>query len=449
MSILKKRIPTIIGLLVLFSGVFGGIYLVNSRKTSVDESSLTPVNVRITNVADNKFSVSWTTPSSSPAKILYGKVGEALSSEAHDDRDTLSSEQASYLTHHVTVKDLQPNTQYAFRIAAGEKSVQFDNNGTPYTVNTGLVLTATPPAETVYGEAQQSSTLPADGSLVYVEIPGAVALSTLVKSSGSWTVPLSIARTIDLSSYAIYDSKNTQINITINNGRQRSTASILITNSSPVPTMVLGQSYDFSTIPVASLDDTGEATDSGDLIADVPETPGIFNIDSLGDIATASGEVTILNPEEEGEIISTSLPEFRGTGEEGLVLEITVESLPTYTDTIAVDTDGTWAWSPPADLDSGEHTITIAYLDTSGIERILRRTFVVEASEGLPSFEATPSASVAPSTSSASASPSASPRVSVPSTGSGVPVSGVFGPTIMTAVLGILVIVMGGFLLVL
>lgn len=469
MSLLSKRIPTILGVLVLVAGIVGGVMIVNQQKVPIEEGQYQPSKIKITNVADNKFTVSWVTSEPASGKVFYGKVGESLSNEIVDDRDALSSEAEAYITHHVTIKDLQPETQYAFRLISGTDKEEYDNDGSPYVVTTGPELVNTPPADTVYGIITQPSTLPAEGAIVYVEVPGGVPLSTLVKSSGNWTIPMSTARSSDLSAYVSYDDEATSFTITAESGKQQATATTRTAYAAPVPTMVIGESYDFREgISVPSDPDSvivediksggiGDVPIAGelpaeeppleDLSSEEPQVAEIFNIESLGDVATVSAEIIILNPEEDGEVLTTVLPEFRGTGSEGATFTITVESVHTHTDSVTVDNDGTWTWSPPEDLEAGEHTVTIAYLDTSGIERILRRSFVVQANDSLPAFESTPSASISPSATPESAS--ASPRVSIPSTESGVPVSGVVGPTLFVIILGILATVAGALLWVL
>lgn len=471
MNLLRARIPTIVGLLVLVGGIVAGIYVVNSRRTAVDVSSYEPKVVRITNISDSKFSVSWMTDTAVAGKVMYGKVGDEIDIQAVDDRDSLASESSQYVTHHVTMSGLQPSTQYAFKILTGERETEFDNNGSAYVVATGPVITSTPPADAMYGEIQQSSSLPAEGAVVYATIPGGTPVSTLVKASGNWTIPMSIARTTDLASYVVYDPSATVISIVAESGKQQATATTNTANVAPVPLIVMGQSYDFRS---RAADDEVEVTDD---VLPTPEAspagidaetdskiPGIFNIEPLGEVPGELDLIELINPAEDGEILATTRPEFRGTGPSGTVLTITVESESSYTDTVSVEDDGTWSWSPPEDLSPGEHTVTVAYLDSEGIERIIQRGFVVYADEGLPAFESTPSASVSPSAAptpspsatpdsslleSASATPSSTPRVSMPSTESGVPVAGIFGPTLLTAIFGFVIMVTGLLLLVL
>lgn len=450
MSLLTKRIPTIVGILVLVAGIFGGVYFVNSRQQSPDAEASMPKKVRITNVADNKFTISWVTDSPATGLVVYGKLGEKIEMQSVDDRDAIASTAGSFVTHHVTIKGLQPSTQYAFRISSGSEKSLYDNNGSPYTVTTGSVLSTTPPAETIYGVISNASLLPAVGAIVYLEIPGATPLSTLVKSSGNWTIPISTARNTAMTAYVQYDPSATVLTIRVEDGKLQASASVNTANSAPVPEITMGQTYDFLQSPLIGNDNViVDEPKSEDVIAEGGSTPGIFNIDPLGNIATASSDVTLINPAKDGEIVSTTLPAFRGEGEEGVVLTITVES-EVQTETVVIESDGTWEWTPPIDLEPGEHTITIAYIDLEGVQRLLKRSFVVEASSGLPSFESTPSASIKPSPlSSPSPSPSASARVSQPSTSSGVPVSGMFAPTLLTGLLGFVIMVVGVMLLVL
>lgn len=445
----------------------GGIFVVRQQaQLAVPKEEVTPRTVRITNVSDTQFAVSWVTTAATTGKVFYGKAGESLTSEVKDDRDQLSDDEGVYITHHVTVKGLQPGTKYAFRVASGSSKALFDNQGSPYPVSTGATLTTTPPAETAYGTVMQASSLPAEGSLVYLSIPGAAPMSTLVTTSGNWTIPLSIARSTDLSSYVKYDPSATVLTIDVVGGKGQSSQVLVTTeNASPVPKIVLGQNQDLRTTtakapeePSPSLEPSVTPTPSSGSgnLAEVPQTPGQFNVEPLDDnefVDNTDLAVLLLNPAKEGETIATERPEFRGTGPKNTVLAITVESPKVYSDNVSIDDEGTWSWTPPADLTPGEHTVTIAYLDEMGEEKTISRTFLVDNS-GLPAFESTPSASVKPSPSpslnaSSSGSVSASPRVGMPSTTSGVPVSGLLGPTWLTVLLGFAIIFSGALLLVL
>lgn len=460
MALLSKRIPTILALLLLFAGLgFGGWYLITNRPVVVEGER--PKNVRITNVADNKFTVSWTTTESTQGAVEWGEVGQKLNKMGVDDRDSAGSS-GKYLTHHVTVSELQPETSYAFRILSGEQKTRFDNNGAPYSLTTGPTIAVTPVAVSFYGQVETEAGQPSGGAIIYITVPGAAPISVLTKASGSYSTSLTTIRTSDLSEYVAHDPKATVISILATDGKKESNVSVSTTNAAPVPTIVMGKTHDFRTQAEAVV---AEVTPTGEAIA---ETPTVFNVEPLGEVPDSGGQVVLLNPAEEGEQVATTQPEFFGIGPAATVISITVQSTTPYSDTLVVDEFGEWSWSPPADLTPGEHTVTIAYVDLAGIEQVLSRTFTVApAMAQSVAFEATPSGStttkspsptpkpspLASSSSQFETSPSPSPivyasvREGLPSTESGVPVSGVMAPTVLTALMGFAIVVIGALLL--
>ncbi len=442
MGLLSKRIPTIVAILVLVLGIGGGIWMVKRQQTTGNKAEIKPQNVRITNLADNKFTVSWTTTKPTKAKVIYGKVGEKLKQVATDDRD-LGETEGTYLTHHITINKLQPNTQYAFRLV--EDKIQFDNNGSPYTVKTAPIISKTPPAETIYGVVKKNQTSPAKGAIVYINIPGATPLSTLVKGSGNWTVPISVARSLDLKDYIDYDSDATIFEITVTNGKKEAKAKVALKFAKPVPEMVLGQTYQFlakaEPTPTPIPQKTSEASSSGTK----GEIPKIFNIEPLSGqnetaTATSAGEVTIVYPEE-AETITSNQPEFRGTGPKGttLSLNLQTENGDSLSDTVAITDDGSWSWVPTNKLADGNYLLTVGYLNTDGQEESLERSFNINTEGETPAFEASQSGT---------ATAEASPRVSMPSTESGVPVTGSWQETVLTLTIGFGIMILGSLLLI-
>ena len=468
MAILTRKFPTVFGLLVLVAGIAFGIWYVNSKKINVAEE-VTPNNVRIVNVADNKFTVTWVTPIATAGKVEFGKVGEKLDKTAVDERDSLGNTSGGYLTHFVTVKDLQPSTTYAFRIKSGSGNATYDNNGSPYNVATGPTIAATPPAETIYGQVQQSSTLPAEGAIVYLAIPGAAPAATLVKSSWSYTIPVSILRSTDLLSYVKYDSQATILNITVEQGKQQATASVSTANSAPVPLITMGKEHDFRAVasppttsePVIAQIEPAVVPYASPVASPLPATsptasptgtvPGVFNVQPLGD-TTSLTKVTIDYPATDKETITSARPELSGKGPKGTVISLVVaSSKKTYKDTIAVSAGGSWSWAPTTDLANGSYNMTLAYVDAASKEQTTKRSFSINATlTSLPAFEATPSGSVKASalpSAKASTLPSPSIRAAIPSTDGGVPVTGVIENTILTALLAAVMMV-GGVLLI-
>lgn len=433
MSLLTKRIPTLLGLLLVVAVVVVGFYYYKNSNPKI-ASTITPQKVRITNVADNKFSVSWITETETLGVVEYGQVGEKLTKRVSDERDK-SQTNGVYLTHHVTIEGLQPNTQYAFRIRSGESLTSFDNNGSPYAVTTGAVIGSTPVSKNFYGTIELPTKQSPQGTIVYVALPGAAVASTLVSDSGNYAVTLSTIRTGDLRGYVQFDPSATIATVTLESGKQQSTATVSLSNAAPVPTITLGKNIDFR---------NGAGVEKTPVVAELipkAETPTIFNVEPLTEeneinVVGSSG-VRLLNPSVSGETISSLRPEFRGTGPKDTVLSVAITGQKTMSEVVTIEADGTWSFSPTSDLKVGAQTITIAYWGSGGTEQQIEREFVIASSAlgGGPAFVATPSASK-----KASPTPVASPRAAMPATESGVPVTGVMEPTLLTLILGIIML---------
>lgn len=453
MSLLTKKIPTILGLILLLVGVVGAVLFFRGNQPS-STPDIIPNKVRITNISDNKFSVSWVSQSPVIGAIEYGVVGESLTSKAYDERDTPES-QKPYTTHHVTVSGLQPNTQYAFRILSGDKLTRFDNNGSPYNTATGPVIANTPPSNNFYGKVQLPSSQAASGSIVYLALPGGTPASIIVPESGNYAFTLSTIRSTDLRNYVTYDPSATIANITVESGGLQSNSAVSLANSAPVPTITLGQNVDFLNNPQTPV--VAEVAEEEEQPNIEPETPSIFNVEPLvseneiNQVGTST--VAILNPKEVGETLMTLRPEFRGTGPAGLIMSIAITGQKAISDSVEIEDDGTWSWSPVIDLRVGKQTVTLTYNNASGVSQKLSREFNVSTSQtGLdPAFVSSPSASttsnIATSSPTPSASASATPRTTMPDTEEGVPVSGVIDNTIWSAVLGLSLLLVGAVLI--
>ena len=412
----KIHFPTAIGLLILLVAVGVGLFLIQTR-TGVEtgaEADLTPSQVRITNVNDTSFSASWTTGKEVFGSVKYGTSTTDIRQPALDDRDQLSGDAGAFGVHHVTIQSLKPGTKYYFKIASGDK--EFDNQGKPFELTTGPTLGSPPAADPVYGTILSPAGTPAEGVVVYINVANAAPLSALAKTNGNWALSLSTARTTNLSSYLTYDTQATIVNLLVQGGKLGTAPAITTTaNDSPVPDITLGKSHDFRATKTTAINQQ-QASGFADLTA------------SGSAEATQSGDVTLENPGFNGEVVNATQPAFIGSGPPGTVLAIEVNSETTYTGSVTVDENGEWQFTPPDGLEPGEHSITINYIDTGGIEQTLTRNFIVAAAgeSTTPAITATPSGST--STSSA--------RTSMPSTASGVPASGTGEITLLMLLTG-------------
>jgi hypothetical protein len=173
-----------------------------------------------------------------------------------------------------------------------------------------------------------------------------------------------------------------------------------------------------------------------------------FNTESS--TTSAKPTTVILENITEGEVVTSTEPEFFGKGPQGGTITITVHSADPVTQNLVVPQNGSWTWTPPTNLDPGPHTITIKWLDVSGITRSLTRNFVVQASEG-PAFTASGSGSTPTPTPSIGATPSGSPtatprataipRPSASASAEPIPVTGNATPTVLLSIIGIAIMI--------
>ena len=385
---------------------------------------MSPKDVRISNISDSSFSVSWTTDKTTAGAVKYG-LGESSLGNMGKEEIELES-----FTHLSRLAGLKANTTYFFKINSGGKD--FDNNGVLWQIKTAPPIAEPKRNIIISGNILTPTGNPAKNIIVYISI-GDSLLSTLTSQNGSWLIPISYSRTVDLSSYAEIDPSATLLEITAQGGQgEIATAQIYPQSANPTPAMILGQVYDFKNNPPSQTSDLPGSS------LEAPEGKRQQSGFNLPDqIATPSAQSVTLESVNDGEIITTTTPEFFGQGPANADLIISVESDPVVADSLQIPQSGEWRWTPPQGLSEGSHKITLTWKDAQGITRSLIRNFVVKASEG-PAYEATPSATLRASpsatpkitpTASASASPSATPF--------SAPDAGVLTPTLILSIMGI------------
>ena len=427
----EKRIPTIIALLILILGIMSGVFLIkNTPKLFAGaKPEIVPREVKITNVTEDGFTISWITDSQTTGFIQYGTNNKDFPFTAEDDRDQLSGNQGSFFTHHVTVKGLTPSTNYFFRISSGGKL--FDNNGQLYQVSTGPTIQGSSrESDVAYGTIFKQDGSPAEGVIVYLTLANASPLSTITRSSGNWVIPLNLARSTDLSSWVIYDKEDSVEEIFVQGGPAGTATAISVAkNDSPLPPITLGGNFDFLQVlpsPTPTLSPTSSISGF-----------------SLGKFATPTPVLKIINPSQREEV-NTFTPEIFGTGPGGERLTIVVESPQKIQGEVVVSPDGSWRWTPPKSLSPGEHTVTVSLPNGQRVSH----SFVVLAAgeETTPSFTSSPSATLAPTptiTATPTLTPTPAMRSSLPSTEGGVPRSGNLTPTFLFFTMGLGLIFLG------
>jgi hypothetical protein len=162
-------------------------------------------DVLVTSRHDAAASVTWRTDLASVGWVEYGETPD-LGRAAYQDIGTHTAV-AARRAHHVTLRDLSPETTYYFRVHSGD--AVDDNGGQLYQVTTGATELPLVPY-LAYGQVETSDGGPAVGALVRAWLLDggggqSEPLSTLVDASGYWSLnlPLDDCAGMDLKLEAI------------------------------------------------------------------------------------------------------------------------------------------------------------------------------------------------------------------------------------------------------
>lgn len=480
-KLLDKRIPTLLGIFVLVVALIAGTLLLGEgpgvfapRATP----TTTPKKIKVTNVTDNSFTISFLTDDLTPGFVKYGTQPGALSSQASDDRDQLSGTVSDYRVHHVTVRGLQPTTTYYYTLGTGA-GTNFDDNGNPFMIKTTARSGAPAAAKTIYGSVSTQAGSPADGSIVYVALANAGEMSSLVKASGSWAVPLSNARTKDGSGYAqITDADSIILTVQGQLPTDVITHTTMVSEAQPVPTLTFGQTAPPTTVPTSptptptpettpepTVEPTSEpstpSASIGDEFASTPLSTESAVTTQASESATA---ITVVDLEKtEPQQVTTTQPVIVGKAAPNVTVTLEVHSDGNIQEFVTADANGNFTLDIAAlskTLEPGPHTATYSYTDPTTGEVVTKTVdFVVAAPQQLaqaqpfgsgnpfPPPTAAPSTQSAIATQSATATQSAqatdSGRTTMPATDSGVPVSGSVGTTLALVFGGLFFIISG------
>ncbi len=173
---MKKKKFLLIGLIsILLVLLLSGVFLLNNP--SVD-------NLRVTNISSNSATISWETEDDVVGKVLVKRNntwtpidGLINSGEEHyDDRDIELNSEGEYVKkefngrtiHHVTVRKLNPEQEYFFRVDTGSKIVDAEINS----FTTAPVQESFPSPKTIVGKAALINGAAPTNGVVYYQVIG-------------------------------------------------------------------------------------------------------------------------------------------------------------------------------------------------------------------------------------------------------------------------------------
>jgi len=375
-SIWEKRIPTLLGIFLIVVGLGLTSYLATQGIIYISKASPSnkPEEVRITNITDSAFTISYRTSDKVIGSINYGK-DKTLGTIGRDDRDQQNNTLTPFSIHNITLRNLDESTKYFFTITSGNET--FDEQ--VYEVITASKIEENPSQqEPISGKIiSPDGKIPNEG-LIYATIDGAQLISTLTKPDGRYILPLNSLRNIDLNSYFNFNENKIKIQA-IGEKNLSSNIVIFLKQTKPVPTITLSLNYDFT-----------EGNES--VSTDSAELQNFSSFTGIKPINKSTGsEVEIISPEN-NQGFSDQQPLFKGTAEPNSIVEVTIHSAEEIKQQITANSQGNWTFRPKQPLSPGEHTITITARDTTGIQRTITKTFVVFESGTQVTESATPSA---------------------------------------------------------
>jgi len=250
---MTKKMPTLFGITILLIGVAAGVLLIKNKqifRLGATED-IEPKDIRISNVSDSTFTVSWTTGKKTTGLIKWGDTTTFLNKNAK------VNEKSPIYTHSIKVDNLSENKTYYFLI--NSDGINYDNNSIPFEVRTGPKLPNPAPAIVISGIIITETKIGVSDALVYVTVGGSNLLSTTTLN-GNWSLSLSLARTKDLSSYIEIDEKKSLIEISVQGGPDGMASAVIYPAAARlVPPIILGQHHDFRNLTPISFKEVPKA----------------------------------------------------------------------------------------------------------------------------------------------------------------------------------------------
>ncbi len=361
-KLFNKKILTILGIILVLIGIPFITFILKSQTVfkSRASDSQSPQNVKITNISDRSFTITYQTELPSTGSISYGndkKLGESELEDLDKEKGSFSSRK----THSISVKKLMPTTKYYLTIISGSST--FLNNGVPFEATTGPdISSASAKQAAIKGKIVLPDGNAPPEALVYLNAENSQLLSSTITKDGEFSFSLKELRTDDLSSY-FNANGDTIFKIVVTNGSLKSVTSASLNQSGSLPTITLSNDYNFiqEVSPIASK----SAEPSG--------FPSIV-------LPSKNSKPEIINPKD-NQSFDSQKPQFRGTSLPNEKVEIIIHSAEEITTQVTADSNGNWTYKPSANLSPGVHTITIKTRDSSGILTTIMRSFTVFAAE--------------------------------------------------------------------
>lgn len=362
-SIFDKRIPTTLALFLLVIGIGVTMLLVNQGVFIVTRASpeQTPQNVTVTNITPHSFTVSFTTLEKTVAAVSVVVNGEERL--LFDNRD--NDQKNAYYSHEITVSNLQPNSNYGYKILSNGAS--FPEGEDLFQALTFTEISGTPGETTMTGSVILPNGEPGSDTLLLITPEEGATASVVTSGHGTFTLPAKLLKNASGTSY-LDTSKQVPLIIKVIRQNTESIIETVFTADGKIPPISLSQNYQF----IAEVDEKFVATPSS--LFEEPD-PNISNT------------LSIISPRD-NEVLVDNRPQLRGTAPAGSVVRILLDGKNAAQ--VRASPNGNWSFRPSVPLPPGDHTVSAV----SG--RTVSQEFSIFSSGSQIAQSATPSATLTP-----------------------------------------------------
>jgi hypothetical protein len=359
-GIWNKQIPTMLGLGLIIIGLSITTFL-TSRQTFFQtnaESDMQPQKVRITNITDNAFTVSYETKSNVSGYVNFG-INNSLGQTAFDEKD-VSQKLQGHTIHSIALKNLSPLTKYYFSIISGGNTY-LDNNQN-FEAITAVAISDSSLTNVVSGKIILPNASAPNEAIVYVTNDNSQVLSTLVSSDGTFKINLKHLLNSDFSKLTDL-SADSVIQILVLGDGLTSNALVYYSQTNNIPVITLSNNYDFRF--------------KGQTNTNLPITSESFP--TLSSTSSSKTKVIQILTPGKNQTFSNQSPVLKGKGAPNQKMQITIHSQQQINATVNTDSNGNWSYQPQTPLSVGTHTITVTAKDSSGTINTITQAFTVNS----------------------------------------------------------------------
>ncbi|MBU1129890.1 hypothetical protein KKE45_01050 [Patescibacteria group bacterium] len=361
----EKKIPTVLGILILLITVFATTYLtkLTTFLSSKASSDCIPVNIQITNLTHQSADLSFLTPQECLVDV---NINNQLIS------DSFQSISPKSKIHYFQIDGLEQDSVYQYILIANGKEIKNDQ----FIIKTHLTISGSiPDSNLAWGKILQNNQKPASVAIIYLNIPGAAPMSSFITSIGNWNIPLSVSYNDQKDSWFIPPKDTDEEIIVLSQDGQTMLLTGNTSSNNPVADIIIGQGFSLN-------EKNGQETSTS--IGNIPTVQQTEQ--------TTEKKLDILNPQD-GESLFTQRPEFFGTAPIGVLLKIKLNSSIEFNSQVQSDSSGNWRWDPGQSLSPGQHSLTVSFINLkTGLEESITKKFVILATEENLGFTASVSA---------------------------------------------------------